>query len=194
MPNTGWTAEMQQIKENPETRYVVAPTPEEGRGDPTLTMLCSPGKNCGSKRTLAERTETDEVAEDNAEEDEMAKDSATEDEEAEDYEAEEVNKNEEGGKMADDTPMEEGNEEGDTGGITTIVLDGRAVDQAKGGLQSEEGSATWDRRQEQVATETGGLDSAPTHPGKLNSTQSPQATGAQQGAKEGSLVAGWMHG
>ena len=60
---------------------------EEGRGDPTSTMLWSPEEICGNKRTLAERSETDDEADEcavvHSEEEEAAED------EEEEVEAEE---------------------------------------------------------------------------------------------------------
>lgn len=162
MTNTSGDVELQQVGTKPVSRNPVAPTSEEGRGDPALTMMWSPEKISGNKRTLAERLATNEVAESSTEEDEPAEESDAEDEE-EDSEVEEGDRGEEGDKMVEDTPTAEENQEGELGGTTAMLMVESAMEQATGGLQRNEGPATWSRRQEQVATETGGLDSALAH-------------------------------
>ena len=161
-------------RETSEPSKEVTQNPEEGRGDPTLTMMWSPEKICGSKRTLAERSETDDESEDIAEEDGEryeAEDEATDDEAAEDVAAEEA--------VGEEHLM----------GTTAMALDVTEEEQTPDGSLRAESDLTKNHHHEELmatvqgVTESGALESTPLHLGGLESNLHSHATGTQQGNK-----------
>ena len=147
------------------------PSSEEGRGDPTSTMLWSPEKISRNKRTLTERAETDAASDTNSEdgsEEDAGEETDSEEDEGLDDQAEEELDNPEPA-----TSVEE------------MAMDGEGDEHTTEGRQSFEGGSAekWQQDEQMAeaseATETGALDSAPLNPGMLHTNHPTQATGTQ---------------
>ena len=153
---------------------------EGGRGDPASTMLWSPEKICGSKRTLAERSATDDEAEASTEE--------TSDEEGDEYDESEDSEEEETddlGHLSNSVAMALDTDEG------RLAIEG--LQPAEGGYLGRQHQAKL-RPEVQGATKTGANDSASLNQGMLETNQNPQATGKQQGHKARSIAAAFNPG
>ena len=147
------------------------PSSEEGRGDPTSTMLWSPEKISRNKRTLTERAETDAASDTNSEdgsEEDAGEETDSEEDEGLDDQAEEELDNPEPATSAEE-----------------MAMDGEGDEHTTEGRQSFEGGSAekWQQDEQMAeaseATETGALDSAPLNPGMLHTNHPTQATGTQ---------------